>query len=249
MADEFELEPTSRKERYYSAIANGDIIDLKPIGREERFLHAIANRPLVSGSGGGTNGLSTYEIAIKNGFEGTEKEWLESLKGKDGYTPQKGTDYYTPAERQSIVDEVTENLRVQTTSILQAVYPVGSIYISMNNINPALVFGFGTWEQRKDRYIVGAGDYYAAGSIGGEAFHTLTMDEMPAHNHGSGALNAMGNIGLYEEGGTGGYGYTIGWGTLSPRTDLAIYVTENGDNQPFNNNPPYFAAYIWQRIS
>lgn len=32
----------------------------------------------------GGNGLSAYEIALKNGFEGTEEEWLESLKGEDG---------------------------------------------------------------------------------------------------------------------------------------------------------------------
>lgn len=33
----------------------------------------------------GKNGASAYEIAVKNGFEGSEEEWLESLKGKDGY--------------------------------------------------------------------------------------------------------------------------------------------------------------------
>lgn len=38
---------------------------------------------------GGANGLSAYEIALKNGFEGTEEEWLESLKGKDGLTEEE----------------------------------------------------------------------------------------------------------------------------------------------------------------
>ena len=32
----------------------------------------------------GKDGLSAYEIAIKNGFEGTEEEWLNSLAGADG---------------------------------------------------------------------------------------------------------------------------------------------------------------------
>ena len=55
------------------------------------------------------NGKSAYEIAVDNGFEGTETEWLESLHGKDGvdgqdgrpgkdgadgYTPVKGVDYF-----------------------------------------------------------------------------------------------------------------------------------------------------------
>ena len=36
------------------------------------------------GSGSGTAGKSAYEIAVDNGFVGTETEWLESLKGADG---------------------------------------------------------------------------------------------------------------------------------------------------------------------
>lgn len=32
----------------------------------------------------GDRGYSAYEIAVQNGFEGTEEEWLESLKGADG---------------------------------------------------------------------------------------------------------------------------------------------------------------------
>lgn len=46
------------------------------------------------------SGPSAYEIAVKNGYEGTEEEWLESLvgpkgdKGDPGYTPVKGVDYF-----------------------------------------------------------------------------------------------------------------------------------------------------------
>lgn len=35
----------------------------------------------------------------------------------------------------------------------------------------------------RDRFIVGAGNGYAVGSTGGEATHTLTVAEMPSHNH------------------------------------------------------------------
>ena len=43
------------------------------------------------------NGASAYEVAVANGFEGTEAEWIASLKGDQGdagYTPQKGVDYF-----------------------------------------------------------------------------------------------------------------------------------------------------------
>lgn len=51
----------------------------------------------------GEDGLSAYEIAVKDGYVGTEEEWLLSLvgpkgkdgiDGKDGYTPIKGKDYF-----------------------------------------------------------------------------------------------------------------------------------------------------------
>lgn len=58
----------------------------------------------------GKDGKSPYDIAVDNGFVGTETEWLESLKatdGKDGVTPVRGKDYWTSediAEIQSYID-------------------------------------------------------------------------------------------------------------------------------------------------
>lgn len=51
-------------------------------------------------------GASAYEIAVKNGFDGSEKEWLDSLKGKDGYTPQKSVDYFTETDKEELVEEI-----------------------------------------------------------------------------------------------------------------------------------------------
>lgn len=52
----------------------------------------------------------------------------------------------------------------------------------------AAVYGYGTWERYgTDRVTVGAGGDYAAGSVGGEKEHTLTVDEMPKHKHYSNA--------------------------------------------------------------
>lgn len=72
--------------------------------------------------------------------------------------------------------------REQLANIGKTVYPVGSIYISVTDTSPASLFG-GTWEQLKDRFLLAAGDSYAAGSTGGEATHTLTASEMPSHSH------------------------------------------------------------------
>ncbi len=66
--------------------------------------------------------------------------------------------------------------------ILDFIYPVGSIYLTTNLINPQVTFG-GTWEQIKDWFLLACGDAYLNGSIGGETNHTLTINEMPSHNH------------------------------------------------------------------
>ena len=62
------------------------------------------------------------------------------------------------------------------------IYPIGAIYLSVSATNPAILFG-GKWEQIKDRFLLAAGDTYAIGTIGGEATHKLTIEEMPSHKH------------------------------------------------------------------
>ena len=47
-------------------------------------------------------GRSAYQTAVKNGFEGTEAEWLKTLRGDPGYTPQKGVDYWTPDDKEEV---------------------------------------------------------------------------------------------------------------------------------------------------
>ena len=121
--------------------------------------------------------------------------------------------------------------------LLKAVYPVGAFYISATATSPHTVFGFGTWTQIKDRFILAAGDVYAAASSGGEATHTLTIDEMPAHNHGLKMCKGTGNF------------YSPPWGDGVEEAYPTTVVQSAGGGQAHNNMPPYLAAYIWQRIA
>lgn len=130
------------------------------------------------------------------------------------------------------------SLEVNGKTIFDMIYPVGAIYISANNVNPSVLFG-GTWEQVQDRFLLGAGSTYSAGSIGGEANHTLTIDEMPRHNHEVDNLNASGNVTPYmtvQAQEKKGYGGNV-------QTMFA------GGGQPHNNMPPYLAVYIWKRVT
>lgn len=66
--------------------------------------------------------------------------------------------------------------------IINTIYPVGSIYMSVTNTSPSTLFG-GTWVQIEDTFLLAAGTNHAAGDTGGEETHTLTTAEMPTHNH------------------------------------------------------------------
>lgn len=69
-----------------------------------------------------------------------------------------------------------------------SIYPVGSIYMSVNSTNPGTLFG-GTWEQIKDRFLLSAGTTYTAGTTGGAATVSLTEENIPSHRHSIPALS------------------------------------------------------------
>ena len=120
-------------------------------------------------------------------------------------------------------------------------HPIGSIYLSIDATNPAVWFG-GTWEQLKDRFLLAAGDTFTAGSIGGEAQHTLTVEEMPKHRHTANTYNATGGSAwtLMDNSRAQQNGFRDGKGGL---------IGYTGGNQPHNNLPPYLAVYMWVRIA
>ena len=131
-----------------------------------------------------------------------------------------------------------KSLEINGKTVFDMVYPVGSVYVSVNSTSPATLFG-GTWEQIKDRFLLSAGDTYKVGATGGEATHVLTVDEMPRHNHSIDNLNASGSTTPYmtvqaqEKKGYGG--------------NVQTFFT--GGGQAHNNMPPYIVVYIWQRTA
>lgn len=141
-------------------------------------------------------------------------------------------DVYTKTETDTKL-----NKKVNTSDLIDLIYPVGSIYMSANNVSPANLFG-GTWEQIKDKFLLSAGDTYNAGDEGGEATHILTIDEMPKHNHTWGWRNsaASGNNTWSSAG--------------SDKTGTSSDIIGNtGGGKPHNNMPPYLAVYMWKRTA
>ena len=72
---------------------------------------------------------------------------------------------------------------VTPSELVDLIYPVGSIYMSVNETNPSSLLG-GTWELIEDKFLLGKGSTFSTlGGTGGSATHTLTENEMPKHTH------------------------------------------------------------------
>lgn len=105
------------------------------------------------------------------------------------------------------------------------IYPVGSIYMSVNNTNPSTLFG-GTWEQLKDKFLLSAGDNYSAGATGGEATHKLTTNEMPSHTHEQYEHN---HDGTYHSHGTSAEGEYFVTSEISTANNTTVSYNASGN--------------------
>ena len=150
---------------------------------------------------------------------------------------------------------VNGTLKVNNKNIFDLIYPVGSFYISAKSTNPATLFG-GTWEQIQGRFLLGRSSSYPVGSMGGEATHTLTENEMPSHKgHLSSGISGGAP---YEKGNYKGY---LNSDIMTPYSDIGrgwnVYAGNEmhpaseavGGGQAHNNMPPYLSVYIWKRTA
>ena len=134
--------------------------------------------------------------------------------------------------------------------LLEQVYPVGAIYISVNATEPGMLFG-GEWQLLKDRFLLGAGGSYSNGATGGEATHKLTKDEMPTHSH---AIDVSTSTNSSDGGGSYGIqqrlSHTYSTSQIPERTTSNNWngVLVNGGDKAHNNMPPYLVVYMWKRV-
>lgn len=141
------------------------------------------------------------------------------------------------AQIESTIDD-TNSGDSKLNSIFLNCYPVGSIYMSGNDTNPEKIWG-GKWERyAQGQVLVGVNEedvnFDTAGKTGGEKRHTLSVAEMPSHNHAF-EYNSGG-------GGTGFWSISVGEGIRS-----TTYTIPTGGNQPHNNLQPYITCYMWIR--
>lgn len=157
---------------------------------------------------------------------------------------------------------------LQTADLLDKVYPVGAIYLSMVSTDPGTLFG-GTWKRiSQGRMLLGADDStYKAGATGGSATETLNINQIPGHTH-SGSTSWADLQGWWggfskESNGSGivsttstyntkivATGYDDRWGKrqhIDASHNHSLSINSTGGGQAHNNMSPYLAVYIWQR--
>lgn len=178
-------------------------------------------------------------------------------------TPESGGDpYYATAVRADEPTEVGTPINAETVNnmildIRKSMAPIGFTFewtpveggpdLSTAE-KVADYYGFGTWEAYGvGRFALGVSDQYEAGSVGGEAEHTLTVAEMPEHRH---ELTVDGNAYYGEHTYFTVDGSASGVYLASGEDDSgALLTTRVGSSQPHNNMPPYVVVYRWRRIA
>lgn len=191
------------------------------------------------------NGLTTLArfMQIKNGVS-TWTAWKE---------------LYAMAEHRHAAEDIVQNndeatalINAMKSALIDTIYPVGSIYISVSSTSPATLFG-GSWTQIKDRFLLAAGSSYFAGEEGGAASYALSV----AHTHVSPIGYAGSLFGFVSVNGTS----STGSGKLYRSITAANTGSSLGSNINMGKTssatvsatiptlPPYLGVYVWERTA
>ena len=162
---------------------------------------------------------------------------------------------------QDIIPDIPYSKVTGKISLLD-VYPIGSIYTSVSATNPSTLFG-GTWEAiAAGRVLIGAGGGYTVGQTGGSSTATLSIANMPSHNHGgsTGSVSAGGShkhtLQGYESGESTGYNVypsnqkkPMETGAANGMPAHSHTITAQGSGQAFSIQNPYLVVYMWKRTA
>lgn len=147
--------------------------------------------------------------------------------------------------------------------IVNAIYPIGAIYISVNSANPNTLFNNTSWTRiANGKFLVSRGTspadkngesrFFATRADTGKGTagtysHTLTREETPSVKGGisiDGFINTFG-FAFTNSGSPNKY---LQNAANSPNGNVANF-DNGGKDKKHNNTPPWFGAYIWERVS
>ena len=155
--------------------------------------------------------------------------------------------------------------------LLNFAHPVGSVIESLSNtFNPNTLWPWTTWRQLTDVFLFAAGGDQSLNATGGEATHSITLAELPAHTHAMYGLFAEdpntspvrlaiqedGNMVLYASDGSTHYWASNTSGHASAtKGHRKVSIGDTGTSGPagigsaMSLMPPFLAVNIWTRLS
>ncbi len=154
----------------------------------------------------------------------------------------------------SLSSAVTNNT-TQLNNIIDYIYPIGSIYFTVDNTNPGARWENTKWVRfAEGRTIMGYSSaiesFNNIETVGGEYEHTLITSELPAHAHTfvPRYMKYSGQGGKRKAKDSGANNTII---SISSEDDFFESTNTSivGENQPFELLSPYITTYIWKRVS
>ncbi|EAX95607.1 hypothetical protein TVAG_459560 [Trichomonas vaginalis G3] len=215
--------------------------------------------------------LTSYTISIlynkfniHNGLnKKADKEWVNTELKKKADKEWVNTELKKKADKEWVNTELKKKadkewVNTELNTMFEMIYPIGSIYTSMNSTNPSTLFGFGTWQQITDRFL-----YCTNSSKQTGGSKTITGENLPAHSHYVN-LNTT-EAGWHKHrywdwsGMTKGKGYDVKddvkfaincyWndtqGSGNHTHNVSGYTQTTGQSKDYM--PPYMTVYAWFR--
>jgi hypothetical protein len=156
----------------------------------------------------------------------------------------------TTASTGANTTQVATTAFVQTA--LQAIYPVGSIYMNAAvSTNPATLLGFGTWAAYAEGKVpvgkASSGTFDTLNATGGAETdsHTLTLSEIPSHNHSDGSYDRL----LLQNGQTTVEAVDSSAGEPNLGSSGVIQAAGGGAAHTHDILQPYIVVYMWKRTA
>lgn len=204
--------------------------------------------------------LFLSEISVGRLVAVSSNKYLLSISSSKDFVSINKNDKLIPIISDT---NITEKNAWSSKKSFESYFPVGIIIAFAIDVNPEEAIG-GFWVRISDVFLLGAGNKYGGGDIGGNETVTLTENELPEHSHD---MTHSHNVNLgdansswyrYSSSSTNKINVNVNSGTpfstfalpQGKTSSISSSTTQlTGAGNPFSILPPYLGVYYWKRVA
>ena len=206
--------------------------------------------------------LTLDDLYFKNCFTEIEENIINAIFNKLTIKCLDSTtgNFSLDCDGNLVVNSITTKVQDEASSDIDfdQIYPIGSIYMSVNNVNPSTLFG-GTWQAfASGRTIVGVDasqtEFNTVQKAGGSKMQTLTEAQLPlvggqiAIHGGESGSNLWQPTGVFSSSAVNAGKYKT-MNQASGASSIGVLDFRFGSGEAHNNLPPYITVYMWKRAA